>query len=99
MGRAGIGDLIVTCTSVHSRNNRCGELIGRGMSTDEAVKSIGMVVEGLNALPAAVGLAGRYGIDMPIIRGVDAIVNHGADPKEVVKMLMTRESKNEGLDA
>ncbi len=98
-GLSGIGDLIVTATSEHSRNNRCGRLIGQGMSAEDAKREVGMVVEGLNALPAAVGLATRYGVDMPIVMGVDEIVNHGTDPAQMVAKLMTRESKNEALDA
>ncbi len=97
-GLTGVGDLIVTATSEHSRNNRCGKLIGQGMSAEEARKQVGMVVEGLNALPAAVGLAKRYGIDMPIVMGLDEIVNRGTDPVMMVSRLMTRESKNEALD-
>ena len=59
---AGIGDLIVTATSEHSRNNRCGQLIGSGMAPDEAVRQIGMVVEGIHALPAAMELSEKYGV-------------------------------------
>lgn len=94
-GLAGIGDLIVTATSVHSRNNRCGRLIGEGMSAAEAMKTVGMVVEGINALPAAVQLRDRYSVEMPIISAVDAVINHGADPRDAVMSLMTREKKTE----
>ncbi len=94
-GLAGIGDLIVTATSVHSRNNRAGFLIGQGKSVPEAVKEVGMVVEGLNALPAAVTLASRYDVEMPIVNGVDQIVNHGAAPADIVEQLMSREKKPE----
>ena len=94
-GLAGIGDLIVTATSRHSRNNRCGNLIGRGMSRDDAVKEVGMVVEGLNALPAALELSERYEVEMPIVNAVDAIVNRGADAKQIVLSLLTREKKAE----
>jgi len=94
-GLAGIGDLIVTATSRHSRNNRCGNLIGQGKSRDEAVKEVGMVVEGLNALPAALALAEQYQVEMPIVNAVDAIVNHGADAKTIVLSLLTREKKAE----
>ena len=94
-GLAGIGDLIVTATSRHSRNNRCGNLIGQGMSRDEAVKAVGMVVEGLNALPAALELAERYQVETPIINAVDAIVNQGKDAKTVVLALLAREKKAE----
>jgi glycerol-3-phosphate cytidylyltransferase len=94
-GLAGLGDLVVTATSVHSRNNRCGYLIGQGYSPADAVRRVGMVVEGVNALPAAVALAERYGVDMPIVAAVDAVVMHGADPREAVRRLMGREGKTE----
>ena len=94
-GLAGIGDLIVTATSRHSRNNRAGFLIGQGMRADEAVKEIGMVVEGMNALPAAVSLCERFHMDMPLISAVNAIVNNGAAPSDVVKDLMNRSLKTE----
>lgn len=96
-GLAGIGDLIVTATSIHSRNNRCGEWIGQGMSTEEAVKKVGMVVEGIHAIPAARTLAEKYGIEMPIVEAVDAIINHGVRPAEAVKELMGREKKGERI--
>ena len=79
-GLAGIGDLIVTATSQHSRNNRAGYLIGQGKSVEEAVREIGMVVEGMNALPAAVTLCEKYGMDMPLINAVRLIVNENARP-------------------
>ena len=88
-GLAGMGDLIVTATSVHSRNNRCGRLIGEGLSVKEAVSRVGMVVEGISAIPAAVELADKYGIDIPIIRTVESVVNGGQDPRAVVEHLMS----------
>ena len=94
-GLAGIGDLIVTATSAHSRNNRCGNLIGQGMSAEEAVKEVGMVVEGLNALPAAMRLQEKYQVELPIISMVDAIVKGKIDPKSAVAQLMGRDKKNE----
>ena len=94
-GLAGIGDLIVTATSVHSRNNRAGYLIGSGKTPDEAVKEVGMVVEGINALPAAMELSERYHIELPISSGVNEIIRNGADPKEMVRMLMVRKKKPE----
>lgn len=94
-GLAGMGDLIVTATSTHSRNNRCGMLIGKGVSPMEAVRQVGMVVEGINAIPAAVELAQRYRVEMPIVAAVDAVVNHGADPREAVTALMNRDKKME----
>ena len=94
-GLAGIGDLIVTATSMHSRNFRCGILIGKGVPVDEAISQIGMVVEGLNALPAAIKLAKKYGVQMPIIEAVDAIVSGGVDISNVIRLLMTRDLKSE----
>lgn len=90
-GLTGMGDLIVTATSVHSRNNRCGHLLGQGLSVEEAVKQVGMVVEGINALPAAMSLSEQYCIDMPIVFGVDKIVNQGISAKDVARDLLERE--------
>lgn len=94
-GLAGIGDLIVTATSIHSRNNRCGYLIGKGAKPNEAVKQVGMVVEGINAIPAALALSEKYGVEMPIVDAVDAIINHSSEPSEIVKELMGRNKKME----
>lgn len=94
-GLAGIGDLIVTATSLHSRNNRAGILIGQGMSAADAVREIGMVVEGLNALEGALALSRKHAVEMPIVEAVDLIVNHGASPRDVVNRLMTRQKKDE----
>ncbi|MBP3872596.1 MAG: NAD(P)-dependent glycerol-3-phosphate dehydrogenase [Lachnospiraceae bacterium] len=94
-GLAGIGDLIVTATSNHSRNNRCGHLIGQGLSPEDAIREVGMVVEGINAIPAALELKDKYGIDMPLVDAIDAVVNHGADPKQTVHHLMTRAPRSE----
>jgi glycerol-3-phosphate dehydrogenase (NAD(P)+) len=94
-GLAGIGDLIVTATSIHSRNNKCGMLIGEGKTPDEAVKEVGMVVEGINALPAAMELAEKYDVDMPIIFAVNGVINGGQSPKSAVMALMLRDKKNE----
>ena len=94
-GLAGVGDLIVTATSMHSRNNRCGMLLGQGFSVEDATKKVGMVVEGLNALPAAMRLKEKYGVKMPIVKAVDALVNGGAAPAETVQMLMGRDQKPE----
>ncbi|MBQ6559280.1 MAG: NAD(P)-dependent glycerol-3-phosphate dehydrogenase [Erysipelotrichaceae bacterium] len=94
-GLAGIGDLIVTATSMHSRNNRCGILIGQGENPQSAIQEIGMVVEGVNALPAAMELMEKYHVEMPIIRMVNGIVKEGVDPREAVIELMRRDKKNE----
>ena len=94
-GLAGIGDLIVTATSNHSRNNRCGRLIGEGLAPKEAIKEIGMVVEGINALPAAVSLAKKFGVEMPITETAYDIVFNGVEPKLGVLKLMTRGKRAE----
>lgn len=94
-GLAGVGDLIVTATSELSRNNRCGRLIGQGVSPEEAVKQVGMVVEGIHALDAAVRLAALYHVDLPIVEAVNAVVREGMDPRHAVLELMRRGRKAE----
>jgi glycerol-3-phosphate dehydrogenase (NAD(P)+) len=94
-GLAGIGDLIVTATSMHSRNNRCGMLIGQGVKPDEAIKQVGMVVEGVNALPAAMKLKDKYQVEMPISEMVNEIVNEKIAPHDALVALMSRDKKNE----
>ena len=94
-GLAGMGDLIVTATSKHSRNTRCGYLIGQGYAVEDAIRNVGMVVEGINALPAAIQLIQMYNVEMPIITGVDAIINHGMHPQIIVQQLMGRDAKTE----
>lgn len=96
-GLAGIGDMIVTATSRHSRNNRAGELLARGYDKEQAVAEIGMVVEGFFALPAALRLAEIYQVELPIIFAVNDIVHHGADPHQAVLTLMTREKNSESF--
>ena len=70
-------------------------LIGQGVAPADAVKQVGMVVEGINALPAAMRLAEKYGVELPIMEAVDAIVNRGADPRQTVAQLMNRDKKPE----
>ena len=94
-GLAGIGDLIVTATSIHSRNNRCGMLLGQGVAPQDAIRQVGMVVEGINALPAAMRLAKEYQVEMPIVAAVNSVVNEGADPREAVAKLMRRDQTTE----
>ena len=94
-GLAGIGDLVVTATSIHSRNNRAGMLLGQGYSIEETLRKVGMVVEGLNTLPAAMQLAEKHGVEMPIVFGVNDIVNKGLSPRQVVNGLMNRDRKEE----
>lgn len=95
MGLAGMGDLIVTCTSVHSRNHRCGMLIGQGKTYSQAVAEIGMVVEGYYALDAALELSRKYGVEMPISASVYDIIKNQRAPFEVMRELMLRDIKNE----
>ena len=95
MGLAGIGDLIVTCTSRHSRNNKCGELIGRGLSYEEASREIGMVVEGYHALEAGIALAKKHKVEMPITEAVYEVIMKNVSPKEAMKKLMSRDLKSE----
>ena len=97
-GLAGVGDLIVTATSRHSRNNRAGELIGRGATAEEAKREVGMVVEGLNALPAAMALARRYDVEMPIVFAVDSVVSGRRKAGEAVQALMERKRRDETAD-
>ena len=94
-GLAGIGDLIVTATSQHSRNNRAGYLIGQGKTVEEAVSEIGMVVEGMNALPAAIALCEKFHMDMPLINAVRSVIIDHAQPSDVVSELMNRSLKTE----
>ncbi len=94
-GLTGIGDLIVTCTSMHSRNRRCGIMIGEGIAPDEAVKKVGMVVEGMFTAEAAYELAKKVGVEMPITELIYKCINGDVTPKEAVNMLMTRDRKNE----
>ena len=93
-GLTGIGDLIVTCTSMHSRNRRAGILIGQGVSPAEAVNQIG-TVEGYYCCSAAHGLAQRYDIEMPLTDALYQILYEGADVREVVQKLMARPKKHE----
>jgi len=97
-GLAGIGDLIVTATSAHSRNNRCGMLIGQGVPVEEACRQVGMVVEGLNALPAAMRLAEKYNVEMPIVQAVHAVVSGKVEVSMAIRGLMSRELKSETED-
>lgn len=94
-GLAGIGDLIVTASSEHSRNFRAGRLIGQGVPVQQAVKQVGMVVEGINALRPAIQLSDKFGVDTPICHAINAVINCGADPKAAAEALMMREKKAE----
>lgn len=97
-GLSGVGDLIVTCTSMHSRNRRAGILIGQGKSIDEALKEVGMVVEGYKATKAAYELSKKYNVEMPITTEAYHILYEGKDCKQGIYDLMTREKRNEVED-
>ena len=94
-GLTGIGDLIVTCASVHSRNRKAGYLMGQGKSMEEAMKEVNMVVEGVYSAKAAAKLAQKYEVPMPIVDEVNKVLFEGKDPKQAVDDLMLRESKIE----
>ena len=94
-GLTGIGDLIVTCTSMHSRNRRCGILIGQGMAPEAAKKEIGMVVEGITTAEAAYALAQQQGIEMPITECIYKVIHGEMDARDAVNLLMGRDKKNE----
>lgn len=94
-GLTGIGDLIVTCTSMHSRNRRCGILMGEGVSTDKAVEKVGMVVEGISTAEAAYELAKLHNIEMPLTECICQMIKGEIDALEAVSLLMGRKTKNE----
>ncbi len=94
-GLTGIGDLIVTCASMHSRNRRAGILIGQGKSAKEAMDEVKMVVEGVYSAKAAMGLSKKYNVDLPIIAEVNKILFENKPPKDVGRCLMNREKKDE----
>ena len=94
-GLTGLGDLVVTCTSRHSRNRHLGEAIGRGATLGEITKSMNMVAEGVRTTKAVYNMAQRLGIEMPITEAVYGILFEGKQPHDVVQELMTRSAKQE----
>lgn len=98
-GLAGVGDLIVTCTSMHSRNRRAGILIGQGMPPEQAVQEIGAVVEGYYAAVTATTLANKLGVEMPIAQAAYEVLYQGKSASAVLEELMTREKKHELEDS
>lgn len=98
-GLTGIGDLIVTCASVHSRNRRAGMLIGQGKTMEEAMEEVKMVVEGVYSAKAAMQLAKKYNVQLPIIEQVNMVLFEGKSADEAVKDLMLRDKKIEVLNA
>jgi glycerol-3-phosphate dehydrogenase (NAD(P)+) len=91
-GLAGLGDVVATCTSRHSRNRWAGEQIGRGRSVDEIVSSTPQVIEGIPATRAAIALGARYGVDLPVCATVDQVLNHGLPVQAALSQLMGREA-------
>ncbi len=98
-GLAGIGDLIVTCTSMHSRNRRAGIYIGEGLSVDKAIEKVGMTVEGYKTTHAAYCLSQKSGVEMPIVDECYRVLYEGKNPREAIKDLMQRAKKHEIEDA
>ena len=98
-GLAGVGDLIVTCTSMHSRNRRAGILIGQGTDVQTAMKEVGAVVEGYYAAKSAHELAEKLHVEMPIASEAYAVLYEGRNPREAMQMLMTRDKRHEFEDA
>ena len=94
-GLTGIGDIVVTATSVHSRNHKAGFLLGQGYSLEETLQKVGMVVEGLNSLEAAIELEKKYGLSLPIIDTVSAIIQGKTSVKDAVPALFARSKKDE----
>lgn len=94
-GLTGIGDLIVTCASMHSRNRRAGILIGQGETPEEAMKEVQQVVEGVFSAKAAHQLSVKYGIETPIIDQVCMVLDEGKSPADAVRDLMLRDKKIE----
>lgn len=97
-GLTGIGDLIVTCTSVHSRNWRAGNLLGKGQNLDEVLMNMGMVVEGVRTTKAAYQLAQKYEVDMPITNALYGVLFAGKNVKDSVDLLMNRDKRSEMED-
>jgi glycerol-3-phosphate dehydrogenase (NAD(P)+) len=94
-GLTGLGDLLVTCYSDHSRNRKAGKLIGAGKSIEETKKEVGMVIESIENIDVAYELGKKYNVDLPITNTVYDILYNGLNPNEAVKILMTRDKKPE----
>ena len=94
-GLSGLGDLIVTCLSEHSRNRKAGKLIGQGKTLEETKKEVGMVIESIDNIEVAYELSKIHNIDMPIVETVYQVIYEKLNPQEAVKKLMTRDKKAE----
>ena len=94
-GLSGLGDLIVTCLSNHSRNRKAGELIGKGKTLEETKKEVGMVIESIDNIEVAYELGKIHNIDMPIVETVYDVIYGNLNPRQAVEKLMTRNKKSE----
>lgn len=94
-GLSGLGDLIVTCMSEHSRNRRAGRLIGKGYTVEQARQEIGMVIESIDNIEVTYALAKKYNIEMPIVNSVYDVLYNNLNPRDAVTILMTRGKKSE----
>lgn len=94
-GLSGLGDLIVTCLSEHSRNRKAGKLIGQGKTLEETKKEVGMVIESIDNIEVAYELSKIHNVEMPIVEMVYKVIYENLNPKEAVKKLMTRDKKSE----
>ena len=94
-GLTGIGDLIVTCASVHSRNRKAGYLIGRGYTMEQAMDEVKMIVEGVYSAKAALALSKKYRVEMPIVEQVNKVLFEGKPAADAVKELMLRATRDE----
>ena len=94
-GLSGLGDLLVTCLSEHSRNRKAGKLIGQGKTLEETKKEVGMTIESIDNIDVAFELAQKYNVEMPIVNAVYDVLYNNLKPEDGVRMLMTREKKAE----
>ena len=94
-GLTGLGDLIVTCMSEHSRNRKAGKLIARGLNIEETKREVGMTIESIDNIEVAYKLARKYNVEMPIVDSAYSVLNEGISPSDAVNNLMTREKKAE----
>ncbi|HPU63897.1 MAG TPA: NAD(P)H-dependent glycerol-3-phosphate dehydrogenase, partial [Mobilitalea sp.] len=94
-GLSGIGDLFVTCTSRHSRNRQAGYLIGKGLTLDEVIKEVNQVVEGVNTAKAALALAKKYDVEMPIVEQINLVLFEGKSPLDAATDLLVRDKRPE----
>ena len=94
-GLTGLGDLIVTCMSEHSRNRKAGKLIARGLNIEETQKEVGMTIESIDNFEVAYKLGRKYDVEMPIVDSAYSVLNEGVNPIDAVNILMTREKKAE----